>query len=208
MHKLKLHYFDFHGGRGEATRLAMSLGGIPFEDRRIPLSDWASTRSSMPLHAVPVLEVDGEPITQSNSMNRFIGRLVDLYPENSLEALRCDEVMGIVEDALHKTVVTFFIEDEDEKRTAREKLAEGPLTLYLTRLQEILASRGDYFADGRLTVADLKVFVWIRNLRSGTLDYIPVDLADRVAPALVDHMNRIAAHPGIVAYYEAQEASE
>ena len=205
MYRLKLHYFDFHGGRGEATRLAMALGGIPFEDHRIPLSDWQSARFSMPLQAVPVLEVDGEAITQSNSMNRFIGRLVDLYPEDPLDALRCDEVMGIVEDALHKTVVTFFIEDEDEKKAAREQLAEGPLTLYLSRLQEILASRGDYFVGDRLTVADLKVFVWTRSLRSGTLDYIPVDLPDRLAPALVDHMNRIAAHPGIVAYYESQE---
>jgi len=205
MYTLKLHYFDFHGGRGEAARLAMTLGEIPFEDHRIPLSDWPSARSTMPLRAVPVLDVDGEAMTQSNSMNRFIGRLVDLYPEDPLEAFRCDEVMGIVEDALTKTVVTFFIENEDEKKAAREQLAEGPLTLYLTRLQEILASRGEYFADGRLTVADLKVFIWIRSLKSGTLDYIPVDLSDRLAPALVDHMNRIAAHPGVAAYYESRE---
>lgn len=205
MYTLKLHYFDFHGGRGEAIRLAMALGNIPFEDIRIPMREWPSVRASMPLHAVPVLEIDGEAMTQSNSMCRFIGRLVDLYPDDPLEAFRCDEAMGIVEDALQKTVVTFFIEDEEEKKAAREQLAQGPLTLYLTRLQETLASRGEYFAAGRLTVADLKVFVWIRSLRSGILDYIPADLPDRLAPELVDHMNRLAAHPGIVAYYESQE---
>jgi hypothetical protein len=31
MPKLKLTYFDFHGGRGEPARLALSIGGIPFE---------------------------------------------------------------------------------------------------------------------------------------------------------------------------------
>ena len=29
MPKLKLTYFDFHGGRGEPARLAPSMGGIP-----------------------------------------------------------------------------------------------------------------------------------------------------------------------------------
>ena len=32
---LKLTYFDFHGGRGEPARIALSIGGIPFEDDRV-----------------------------------------------------------------------------------------------------------------------------------------------------------------------------
>ena len=35
MPKLKLIYFDFHGGRGEPARLALSMRGIPFEDDRV-----------------------------------------------------------------------------------------------------------------------------------------------------------------------------
>ena len=45
----------------------------------------------------------------------------------------------------------------------------------------ILFSRALGSAD-RLTIADLKVFVWIRHLRSGALDHIPADLPDRIAP--------------------------
>jgi prostaglandin-H2 D-isomerase / glutathione transferase len=29
MAKLKLTYFDFHGGRGEPARIALSMGGHP-----------------------------------------------------------------------------------------------------------------------------------------------------------------------------------
>lgn len=203
MYKLKLHYFDFHGGRGEVARLIMSLGNIPFTDKRIPMADWPHVRDDMPFRAVPVLEVDGEMITQSNAINRFVGRLADLYPEDPLQALRCDEIMDAVEDILTKVVATFFIDDEAEKRAAREELAEGPISLYLTRLQEKLVKQGgEYFADNRLTIADLKVFIWVRSLRSGILDYIPADLPERVAPQLAKHCERIAAHPGIVAYYE------
>ena len=66
------------------------------------------------------------------------------------------------------------------------------------------ASGGSYFADGRLTVADLKVFVWVRSLKSGLLDHVPTDLVDEVAPLLVEHMARIAAEPGVVGYYETR----
>ena len=205
MHELKLHYFDFHGGRGEVARLVMALGNIPFDDVRIPLPDWPAARDAMPLRAVPVLDVDGEAITQSNAINRFVGRMAGLYPEDALEALRCDEVMDTVEDILTKIVVTFFMKDEDEKKAAREALAEGPITLFLKRLQDILeAHDGEYFADNRLTIADIKVYTWIKNLRSGNIDYIPTDLTDTVAPRLVEHFDRVAANPGIAAYYASR----
>ncbi|MDH3212201.1 MAG: glutathione S-transferase family protein [Myxococcales bacterium] len=203
MSRLKLSYFDFNGGRGEVARLAMSLGGVPFEDHRIPVADWPSVRNRTPFHAVPLLEVDGEVITQSNAINRFVGKLANLYPDDPLQAARCDEVMDAVEDVVTRVVATFGIEDESEKRAARETLVEGPMRLYLEKLQEMLVARGgSYFADDRLTVADLKVYVWIRSLRSGILDHVPPDLTDRVAPRLVEHCDRLSGHPGIVAYYD------
>ena len=200
---LKLSYFDFNGGRGEVARLAMSLGGVPFEDHRIPVAGWPSVRNRTPFHAVPLLEVDGEVITQSNAINRFVGKLANLYPNDPLQAARCDEVMDAVEDVVTRVVATFGIEDEAEKRAAREALVEGPIRLYLVELQEMLVGRGGrYFADDRLTVADLKVYVWIRSLRSGILDHVPQDLTDGVAPHLVEHCERLSAHAGIVAYYD------
>ena len=64
----------------------------------------------------------------------------------------------------------------------------------------ILFSRALGSAD-RLTIADLKVFVWIRHLRSGALDHIPADLPDRIAPKLVEHYQRVNSDPRIQAYY-------
>ena len=65
----------------------------------------------------------------------------------------------------------------------------------------LLAQGGEYFADNRLTVADLKVFVDVRGLNSGRLDHVPTDLVERVAPALNAHANRIASLPAVQAYY-------
>jgi glutathione S-transferase len=72
------------------------------------------------------------------------------------------------------------------------------------RFGEMLDRRGgEYFADRRLTVADLKVFLWVRYLRSGMLDYVPNDIPDRLAPNLVEHFERVNSHPAVVAWYEA-----
>jgi len=143
-------------------------------------------------------------LAQSNSINRCVGKLADLYPEDALKAARCDEVMDAVEDVVTRVVATFGLKDDAAMRAAREALVERPIRLYLLRLQERLQAQGGrYFADDRLTVADLKVYVWIRNLRSGILDHIPADLVDRVAPGLAEHCDRLDKHPGIVAYYAA-----
>ncbi len=201
MAKLKLSYFDFHGGRGEPARLALAIGGIAFEDDRVPFADWARRKAATPFGGLPVLEADGEIVTQSNGINRYVGKLAGLYPTDPWQAALCDEVMDAVEEIVGKLTATFDLPAEQMK-AQRQALVQGPITFYLTRLQQRLEAHGGrYFAGDRLSVADLKVFVWISHLRSGKLDHVPRDVADRVAPKLVEHSERIKSHPGVVAYY-------
>jgi prostaglandin-H2 D-isomerase / glutathione transferase len=80
MPKLTLTYFDFDGGRGEPARLALSIAGIDFEDRRVRPDSWPGLKSQMPYGALPMLEVDGRQLTQSNAINRYVGKLANLYP--------------------------------------------------------------------------------------------------------------------------------
>jgi len=202
MPNLKLTYFDIHGGRGEPARLALYLGGVAFEDDRISFQEFGAKRASYPFKRVPLLQIDDDELSQCNSINRYVGKLAGLYPSDSLQAAYCDEAMDAVEDIVSQQVVTMRIKDEAEKKAAREALANGPITLYLQRMQAMLEARGgEYFAAGRLTVADLKVMVWVRTLRSGILDYIPADLPDKLAPKLVDHLDRVLKHPKVAEYY-------
>ncbi len=204
MPRLELTYFDMQGGRGEPARLTLHIGGVPFEDRRVPFADWEALKPKTPFGGIPVLKVDGQELAQSNAINRYIGRLTGLYPEDPLQAAFCDEAMDAIEDISVELIRTFSIADEAEKKKQRQALAEGPLRFYLERLQRRLEARGgEWFADGRLTVADLKVFLWIRHLKSGQLDYLPTDLPDRVAPLLVKHFERVREHPKVKAYYAA-----
>ena len=201
MPKLKLIYFDFHGGRGEPARLALSMRGIPFEDDRVSPSDWERRKPNTPFGGLPVLEVDGQTLAQSNAINRYVGKITDLYPTDAWQAAFCDEAMEAVEDISTKLAATFFL-PEQEKKAQRKALVDGPLPFYLGRLQQRLEVHGGrYVAADRLTVADLKVFVWIRHLKSGILDHIPADLPDRIAPKLVEHYERVKNDPRVQAYY-------
>ena len=200
--EIRLHYFDFHGGRGEAARLVMYYGNVPFDDRRIKVADWPNFKNDMPFGALPVLELDGEFVSQSNSINRYLGKLVDLYPGEPLQALYCDEVMDAVEDVVTKVVATFFLTDED-KKTARQKLCDNEIKLYLTRLNTVLEKRGGrYFSGAQLSVADLKVFLWVKSLKSGVLDHIPTDFVDEHAPCLVQQFEAISSLPFVKNYYQ------
>ncbi|MGK0269719.1 MAG: glutathione S-transferase [Cocleimonas sp.] len=201
MSKLKLTYFDFPGGRGEVARLIMMLGNIPFEDERISFEEHGATIKERPFEAVPVLEVDGRLMTQSNTINRYLGKMADLYPNDNLQAALCDEIMSAVEDLTHMVVATFQMED-DEKKVAREALTAGPLTTYLKRFEQYLKDNGgQYFADNRLTIADLKMYVWVTGLRNGVMDHIPADIVETIAPLLNEHYERIHQNPKIADYY-------
>ena len=203
----RLTYFDIDGGRGEPVRIAFHKAGIAFHDDRISFPEFMEKRTELRFTCAPVLYVDNVAVTQSNAMCRFIGKKAGLYPDDPLQALYCDEAMDAVEDLLHQIVPTFGLEGENLKE-AREALADGWMTTYLRGLDELLErGGGDYFADNRLTVADLKVFVQVRSLLSGNLDHIPGDLVQRVAPGLVAHAERVAANPAVTDYYESRKAA-
>lgn len=207
MAKIKLTYFDIDGGRAEPVRLALSLGGIEFEDHRISFAEFAKLREDMPLGALPVVDIDGVLYTQANAMCRYFGKLAGLYPSDPWQAFLCDEVLDIVEDATLALGRTFHLKG-DELKTARAALVDGMYTRCLKTLEKRLAAAGgEYFADRRLTVADLKVYVWIKRLKSGALDHVPIDLTDKVAPSLVQHMERMDKLPGVAAYYVERRAA-
>jgi len=199
----KLTYFDFDGGRAEPVRIAFHAAGIEFEDDRLSFQEFGEMREDTRFNSLPVLEIDGNQVTQTNALCRYVGKMANLYPADDVQALYCDEVLDALEDLLHKIVPTFGLKGE-ELQQARAKLVDGWLTVHLLGLGELLDRGGEYFAGDSLTMADLKAFVQVRSLRAGTLDHVPADLVDRLAPGLVEHQERVAADPRVVAYYASR----
>jgi prostaglandin-H2 D-isomerase / glutathione transferase len=198
---IKLTYFDFHGGRAEPARIALTAAGIPFTDERVSREEWAKMKPSTLLGGLPILEVDGRQITQSNAINRWVGQLAGLYPTDMWQAAECDEICDMVEHLSIEMGRSFGLTGDEQKRE-RERLVEGPFPRYMTALAKRLAQRGGvWFAADQLTIADLKVTDVVRMLTSGRLDHVPVDLVERVAPTVVEHRRRVLAEPRVKAYY-------
>ena len=205
MSTYKLTYFDFDGGRAEPIRIAFHTAGIAFEDNRISFEAFGNIRSGLRFKSVPVLEIDGAQVTQSNGLSRYIGKMAGLYPEDDLQALYCDEVLGALEDLNHYIVQTFGLQGK-EFEEARKKLVDGWLTTILKGLEELLnRGGGKFFANNEMTIADLKAFVQTRSLCSGILDHVPKDIVQRQAPGLFSHMQRIEADPRVIAYYASRQ---
>lgn len=205
MPSYKVTYFDIDGGRGEVTRIALHASGVAYEDNRLSFPEFGEARTSMRFNAVPTLEIDGEEISQSDAMTRYVGRLAGLYPSDPMQALYCDEVLGAYEDLTQFVVRTFGLEG-DALAEARKHLMDGKMTIFLKGLQELLhRGGGEFFADKKLTVADLRSFVQVRSLSAAMLDHVPADFVQMVAPDLVEHHNRIAKENVVVAYYNSRE---
>ncbi len=197
----KTTYFDFNGGRGEPIRIALHAAGASFEDVRWSFQEFGEKREGLRFKAVPTLEMNGQTITQSNAISRYIGKMAGLYPQDPLQALYCDEVMEAIEDLNHYLVQTFGLEGDAMKK-AREEFVEGRMTTFVKGLDECLQrGGGQYFADNKLTVADLKMLTQLKAVKAGNLDHIPTDSIEKIAPAFAAYQTRIENEPPVMAYY-------
>lgn len=204
MSNYKLTYFDIDGGRAEPLRIALHAAGLAFEDIRWSFQEFGEKRETAPFNAVPFMEIDGEIITQSNALCRYVGKMSNLYPEDPLQALYCDEVLDALEDITHYMVQTFGLEG-DELITAREKFMNRRLSVSLKGLDVLLKrGGGEYFANKSLTIADLKTAVYLKNIRAGGLDHVPADFVDSLVPALAELQDRVEKDPIVVAYYASK----
>ena len=194
MAQFKLTYFDFDGGRAEPARLALKLGGLRFEDIRIPIPDWDQHRDQFRYRQLPEFEVDGKWLNQSNAIARYVGQLTGYYPEDPWEAALCDAIVDTADDTMKRLVDTLTM-PEDEKKAVREELVATTLPLFLSGLnQSLLEQGGVYFADNHLSIADLKVYVMVNDLTSGHLDDIPTTLVAVHAPELLAHQARVRSY--------------
>ena len=110
--KVKLTYFDIEGV-GEKVRLALTMGGIPFEDVRVKFEEWGAMKPTTPYGQLPLMSVDdGPPMAQSDAMLRYAGTLatqrgVPLYPPEKM--LEIEEGLGLVADMLRDQRIALYI---------------------------------------------------------------------------------------------------
>ena len=199
MSRPRLIYFDFAGSRGEECRIALQLAGIDFEDVRVKSDDWPAMKANTPFGAMPVLEIAGQaPLAHCNAILVFIGRQHRLHPADAFEAARHEALMCAVEELRHTITPTLRITDPELKRQAREALASNELKTWGSQVERQLGD-GPFVGGATLQVADLKLYMVVRWLTSGTLDHVPTTVFDH-CPKLLRLYRAVAEHQGVKAW--------
>jgi len=203
--KYKITYFPFEG-RAEVARLSFFIAGIPFEDERVPFPEWPVRKPTTPWGSMPVLDLgNGRVLSQSNTINRFVGKISHLYPHDTWEAAQVDEIMDAVEDLVVKVAATIGL-PAAELQAKRKDLADNVFPIWFERFQKRLQSNGGkHFVGHALTVADLKLYCLLGWISSGKMDHIPVDYVNKY-PALAAFQKELDAHPKIKAWHESKKA--
>ncbi len=192
-----LTYFDFPGGRGEASRLAFHIAGVEWVDDRFA-GDWPEKKPTTPFGGLPTLEVPGcGVLSESNAILSYIGREHGLLSAHPFEAARQQSVMSAVE-ALRAEAGKTTRADVEEKRRTREAFAAGYFKDWATFASAQV--RGPFVSGDELSVADLKLFVALGSYTRGVYDHIPTDILEPF-PKLTTLLAAVAAHPRVVDWY-------
>ncbi|KAL2917216.1 hypothetical protein HK105_203281 [Polyrhizophydium stewartii] len=203
---LKLSYFDVTA-RAEPIRLALTIGGIPFEDHCVARSDWPDLKKSMPFKQMPVLTVNGTTqVAQSNGLLRYAGTLAGLYPAaDPLKAALVDQIVFHIEDMYNLDYATISEKNEERKKAARKVIAEERFPAMLASLDAVIAkhSGGMWCVGDSMTVADVNVYTFVSDLKSGFWRYISSTLANPL-PNIMRVVDAVGAHPRVIGWQAAR----
>lgn len=194
---IKLTYFNIEG-LAEKIRLALKIGKCEHEDIRINFNEWNDIKKKTPYGQLPMINIDGieKPIAQSGAILRYVGKQTNLYPHNDLEALYIDELVSLQEDISSKIAISIYIGMKPEtygypsdlsnddikiiQQSLRINLANenGDLHKFLIIVNNKL-SKSKFFTGDYPTIADCAFLPLFRQLRSGRLDYLPIDILNK-----------------------------
>ena len=201
MYKPRLIYFDFAGSRGEECRIALHLAGVDFDDVRVSSADWPGLKPQTPFGSLPILEFVGKPpLAQSNAILVYIGRQYGLHPKDDLEAAYHEALMDYAEDLRHNVGPILRITDDAQKRTAREELARNYLPTWGTNVEQQLGEH-PFVGGEKLHVVDLKLYMIVRWMISGTVDHVPTTVFDH-CPKLKRVFEAVSEHSGVKTWLE------
>uniref|UniRef100_A0A914WAN0 Uncharacterized protein n=1 Tax=Plectus sambesii TaxID=2011161 RepID=A0A914WAN0_9BILA len=199
----KLYYFNGRG-RMEPARILFQLAGVPYEDIRIEREDWPKHKEEMPWGQMPVMEVDGKKIAQSNAIYQYLAKQFGYNGKSDLEAAEIQELLGSIDDIFSHLRPAFYAKEEEEKKKLMASISAEHVAPYLDRLEKRLAANGTgYFVGKDLTIADI-TFMEVLTM-----------LKEKVAPGLVEKhaklnefVDRIKAQPKIKEWIEKRPKTE
>lgn len=201
MYKL---YTMLRSGNSYKVRLALALLNIPYEAVEIDILRGESRTpeylAKNPSGQIPLLEVDGRYLAESNAILWFVAAGTSLSPESRIERAEALQWMFFEQHALEPNIgaayfwlslvrggrelQTHALEDWMERGYAALQVMENHLKTH------------QYFAAGQLTVADIALYGYTH-----VADRCDYDLS--TFPAIRAWLRRVEATAGFVAMEQA-----
>jgi glutathione S-transferase len=185
--------------------MAFFIGDVPFEDCRHANSKELKAAGKLTFGALPVLEADGQILSQTQAMAVYAAKLAGIHPtDDAWLSAKVDECISGCTDVTGTVGTTFRIQDAGEKIAARKALIDkesGRLHMHLNGLEMICAAnnhKDGYSVGSSLTVADLAIWRLVGWIDSGTLDGIPENHVADTFPALNKLVAMVDAHPKVI----------
>jgi glutathione S-transferase len=190
MHRLV--YFSVPG-RAEASRIALSLSGIEWEDAEVNGEEFSKLKKEgkLPWGMLPILQTSKGTIAESSAILRYAGKIAGLIPDDSFQAAKADEFIDGMGPIARAMDTTFGIQDDHERIRLRKQLFEPDgaatkaLKLYDKKIKD---SKSGWAADtDEMSIADLKLFTELFAFFSGNYDGIEKSM-------LMDYKNLLNYH--------------
>jgi len=200
---MKLTYFNVRG-LAETSRFLLALGGEEYEDFRYPLEvidmskhemkkdefdkDKADGKLVTSLNKVPFLEVDGDTIPQSKSIERFLARRFNMMGSNDIEAAQIDAICESVRDFKDMYQKVRFL-PEDEKAAGMKDWFTVTLVERLTLLENQLVGESGFSVGNTTTLSDIVLFTFVTEFFDNKEAALNATLASPKVRAVVDRLS-------------------
>lgn len=203
----RLVYFGIPG-RAEAIRLALAIGGVEFEDERIPFPAWGKVKHTTPWGTVPVLELaDGSRLAQARSVLRFVGKHTGLYPGDPLVAQRVDELMDALEDLGEAITSVGQGLPKVEQEAARLAAVSdgGAVHAFLAKIETFIGANGanGYAVGADMNIASILTFTSLGRLVGGVYYGVPPTVCDPF-PNIQAVRKTVGRNPAVIAWYDGR----
>lgn len=193
-----LYYF---GGRGVADQIRwlMAASNISFKHKVIDTREkfLQMAERQLPFGQLPLLQIDGLEIVQSQAMVRYIARRGGLYPTDPAEEVKADMLAEMVRDVVGMTLGAPFMRAKGEE--SKQKVLETMRTNWKkfgSRFEVVLvANGGEYLVGNSLSYADILL---VHALTCYVEECGPDVVSDM--PQLVELQHKVMALPGIQSF--------
>uniref|UniRef100_A0A1B6LRQ1 glutathione transferase n=1 Tax=Graphocephala atropunctata TaxID=36148 RepID=A0A1B6LRQ1_9HEMI len=152
--KIKLTYFPI-AGLGEPIRYMLAYLGKEYEDHRVGGKEWLAIKPTMPWGKMPLLEMNGQKVTQSVAICRYLGKEAGLGGKDNWENLRIDEIVDVIMELLIEFGKYHYEMDEKKKESLKGPLFNKTSPFYMKKIDELVKENNGYLANKKMSWADL-----------------------------------------------------